>query len=106
MSLSARAQAAHLVAGSGPGPRLEVALADAAGHPASVVDGPHDHWRMATASTPPPPRWSGAPIRIWRLRCSSTSASTGSIEVATRTTARTVWSVPWQPWQRSWLAIG
>ena len=43
---------------------------------------------------------------IWRLRCSRTSAMTGSIEVATWMTARTLWSEPWQPWQRSWFGIG
>jgi hypothetical protein len=41
-----------------------------------------------------------------RLRCARTAIITGSIDVATRTTARTLWSVPWQPWQRSWLAMG
>ncbi len=28
------------------------------------------------------------------------------MEVAAWTTARTLWSEPWQPWQRSWLGIG
>ena len=29
------------------------------------------------------------------------TAKTGSIEVTTRTTARTLWSLPWQPWHFS-----
>ena len=62
--------------------------------------------RITSASTPA----AAAMVRIatstWRLRCSRTAVSTGSMEVATRTTARTLWSAPWQPWQRSWLAMG
>ena len=45
--------------------------------------------RMATVSTPAAATIVTRPIRIWRLRCRRTSASTGSIEVSTRTTART-----------------
>ena len=62
--------------------------------------------RMATASTAAAVTMVRIAIMICRLRCISTWASTGSIDVATRTTARTLWSVPWHPWHRSWLAIG
>ena len=73
---------------------------------ASASIGRTTTWRSATASTTAATRIVIRPIMIWRLRCSRTSAMTGSIEVATSMTARTVWSEPWQPWQRSWLGIG
>jgi len=46
------------------------------------------------------------PTSIWRLRCLRTSANTGSMLVATRTTARTLWSAPWHPWHFSWFSTG
>ena len=45
---------------------------------------------MAMASTAAAARMVSRPIRTWRLRCVRTSAKTGSIDVATRTTARTL----------------
>ena len=52
--------------------------------------------RIATVSTSAAETIVRTPIMIWRFRWRRTSAKTGSIEVATRTTARTVWSLPWQ----------
>ncbi len=63
-------------------------------------------WRRATASSAAAAKMVRRPTTIWRLRCARTSAITGSMEVATCTTARTLWSVPWQPWHRSWFGIG
>ena len=40
------------------------------------------------------------------MRSRRTSAKTGSIAVATRTTARTLWSLPWQSWHTSRFGIG
>ena len=57
--------------------------------------------RIAIVRTPAAQRIVSTAISIWRLRCRLTSAKTGSIEVATRTTARTWWSLPWQPWHFS-----
>ena len=62
--------------------------------------------RMTSARTPAAAKMVRTATSTCRLRCSRTAASTGSMDVATRTTARTLWSVPWQPWQRSWLATG
>ena len=62
--------------------------------------------RMASPSTPAAATMVRSATSICRLRWVRTAASTGSMDVATRTTARTLWSVPWQPWQRSWLAMG
>ena len=50
--------------------------------------------RMPTASTTAAAAIVRSPTRICRLRCARTSAKTGSMEVATRTTARTGLSVP------------
>jgi len=61
---------------------------------------------MATVSTAAAAAMVSSPIRIWRLRWCWTSASTGSIEVATRTTARTLEAVPWQPWHFSAFSTG
>jgi len=49
---------------------------------------------MATASAPAAAAIVRTPIRICRLRCARTWAKTGSIELATRTTARTRLSLP------------
>ena len=48
---------------------------------------------MATVITPPAARIVSAAMSSWLLRWRRTSANTGSIDVATRTTARTLWSV-------------
>ena len=51
--------------------------------------------RMTTASTPPAATIVSSAIRICRLRWARTAANTGSMVVPTRTTARTLWSLPW-----------
>jgi hypothetical protein len=53
--------------------------------------------RMASPSTPAAATMVRSATSICRLRWARTAASTGSMDVATRTTARTLWSVPWQP---------
>jgi hypothetical protein len=73
---------------------------------ASSRSGRTTTWRMATARTPAAAPIVRSPMRIWRLRCRRTSANTGPIDVATRTTARTRLSLPWHPWHRSWFAMG
>ena len=62
--------------------------------------------RITRARAPPATMMVTMPTMIWRLRWACTAANTGAMEVCTRTTARTLWSVPWHPWHRSWFGMG
>ena len=85
----------------------KVSLADPPRDPRQLVDGPHHH--EAHGDREHGGRGQDREDRRSRsgdCAASRPGRSTGSIDVATRTTARTLWSVPWHPWHRSWLAIG
>src|SRR5262249_36579847 len=84
------AQLPDLIAGSRQGPCLEVAVADAPGDRLERPDGRTTTELIATVRTLAAARIVNAAISIWRFRRRRTSPKTGSIEVATRTTARTL----------------